>query len=58
MSDWKFDVDDVGEDAEDAKPKATVKPGSPTLEGALFVVLGVVATILTFVHLAMVVTGS
>lgn len=57
MSDWKFDVDEVGEDAEDAGTERTVEPGSPSLEGAVFVVLGVLATVFTFAHLAMVVLG-
>lgn len=52
MSDWKFDLDDVGgdedgggTDATDAEDETRVvpplEPGDPSLEGALFVVLGV-----------------
>ncbi|MFB6134590.1 MAG: hypothetical protein ABEJ55_06345 [Halanaeroarchaeum sp.] len=42
MSDWKFDLDEVGPDAvvEEAEPEP-VEPGRPTLTGALFVLLGI-----------------
>lgn len=42
MSDWKFDLDEVGPDGvvEDAEPEP-VEPGEPTLAGSLFVLLGI-----------------
>lgn len=44
MGDWKYDVDEVGEDAADPTP--ALEPGSPSVENALFVILGVVTTLL------------
>jgi len=51
MSDWKFELDEVGEDAE-PEPEPELEPGSPSAENVLFVVLGVVATLLVFAQLA------
>ncbi|SDM09250.1 hypothetical protein SAMN04487949_0817 [Halogranum gelatinilyticum] len=50
---WRFSVDDVGEDAADVTPDEPrelppIEPGSPSLENALFVLLGVVGTLLVF----------
>lgn len=41
-SDWRFDVDEVGDDEE---PYETVEPGSPSLENALFVLVGALGTV-------------
>lgn len=35
---WRFGIDEVGEDAE---PDRTIEPGSPSAENAAFVLLGV-----------------
>ncbi|WP_101295717.1 DUF7312 domain-containing protein [Halegenticoccus soli] len=47
---WRFGLDEVGEDAAEARPP--LEPGSPSLENALFVLLGAVGTL--FVLVAMV----
>lgn len=64
---WKYSIEDVGEDAEDsedgktpetkaekpADPEAIdrrIEPGSPSLENALFVVLGALLALGTVVH--------
>lgn len=57
MSDWKYDVEEVGEDADpDPEPERPelppIEPESPSLEGALFVLLGVVATVLVLARIA------
>jgi hypothetical protein len=44
---WRFALDEVGEDAEPRRPP--LEPESPSLENALFVVLGVVGTVLLLV---------
>ncbi|WP_248897704.1 DUF7312 domain-containing protein [Haloplanus halobius] len=44
-STWRFAVDEVGEDAPEPE---TIDPGSPTLENAVFVLLGVLLTGLIF----------
>ncbi|WP_458185139.1 DUF7312 domain-containing protein [Haladaptatus sp. NG-WS-4] len=62
MSDWKFDVDDVGEDGDasgegDDTPttfesmEEPVEPGSPSTENAVFVLLGVATTVFVFLRL-------
>ena len=43
---WRFGIDEVGEDAEQAQELPPIEPGSPSLENALFVLLGVVGTLL------------
>lgn len=43
MSEWRYDLDEVGEDAEG--PDERVEPGRIALENALFVVLGAVAMV-------------
>jgi len=55
MSDWKYDVDDVGEDADDTQPDAFVEdeplePGSPSAENVLFVLLGVLTVVFVVLH--------
>lgn len=49
MSDWKFDLDEVGEDAEPVEPR--LEPESPSAENTIFVLLGVVATLLVFARI-------
>lgn len=44
MSDWKYDTDEVGEDGyepEEEEEADPLEPGSPTVENAFFVALGV-----------------
>jgi hypothetical protein len=41
-AEWRFGVDDVGEEAEAAR---AVEPGEPTLEGTLFFLAGVGLTL-------------
>ena len=70
MSDWKYDIDEVGDDADDgpddaADPEANrdaavetlepLEPGSPTVENAFFVALGVGATLFVFARVVMLV---
>ena len=68
MSEWKYDVDDVGEDAEsgaespsgdgpDRPELEPLEPGSPTAENALFVVLGVATMLFLFARVLTVVGG-
>jgi hypothetical protein len=68
MSDWKYDVDEVGEDAEpdgdsdaDAGPievePEPLEPGSPTAENAFFVVLGVATTLFVFAQIVLLAAG-
>lgn len=47
MSDWKYETDEVGEDAPEREYE-TLEPGSPTVENAAFVVLGVATTLFVF----------
>ena len=41
---WRFDLDEVGPEAED--DPEPIEPGSPTLENTLFVLVGIVGTLL------------
>lgn len=52
-SEWRFSLDDVGEDNGAAEPveRPPMEPGSPSLENALFVLIGVLGTLLVFVSL-------
>lgn len=45
-SPWRFALDDVGEEAEDAP---TIAPESPELENVVFVLLGVALSVGVFV---------
>lgn len=60
MSDWKYEIDEVGEEAEselDGPDLEPLEPGSPTAENAFFVVLGVATTLFLFARVILVVTG-
>ncbi len=46
--DWRFGVDDVGEDG---VVQSVIEAENPDLEHAAFVVLGALAMVLVFVHL-------
>ncbi|MEZ3116912.1 hypothetical protein RYH80_13435 [Halobaculum sp. MBLA0147] len=49
-SEWQFEVDEVGEDADPDEPRREpIEPESVDLENALFVVAGVLGTVLVFV---------
>jgi hypothetical protein len=49
-SEWRFDVDEVGEDAEPAEPvPEPIEPESIDAENAAFVIAGVLGTVLVFV---------
>ncbi|SEO43172.1 hypothetical protein SAMN04487948_102394 [Halogranum amylolyticum] len=52
-TEWQFGLDEVGEDAEttDEPELPPLEPGDPSLENAMFVLLGVVGTLLIFVSL-------
>ncbi|MGM0397399.1 MAG: DUF7312 domain-containing protein [Halobacteriota archaeon] len=52
MSDWKYDLDDVGPDGVvDEYELPPVEKGSPSLENAIFVLLGVLAALYVFATL-------
>jgi hypothetical protein len=59
MSDWKYDLDEVGEDAEPDEEDIDqhLEPGSPTLENAFFVALGAATTLIVFAHAVLAVGG-
>ncbi|WP_251341218.1 DUF7312 domain-containing protein [Haloplanus halophilus] len=46
-SQWRFAVDEVGEDAE-TPGSEPIEPGTPTLENSLFVLVGVTLSLLIF----------
>ncbi|MCO8244508.1 MULTISPECIES: hypothetical protein [unclassified Haladaptatus] len=55
MSDWKYDVEDVGEDADDTpsdifSEEEPLEPGSPSAENVLFVLLGALTVLYVFLH--------
>lgn len=54
-SEWQFSVDEVGEEASneatDERTLPPLEPGDPSFENAMFVLLGVVGTLLIFVSL-------
>lgn len=60
MSDWKYDVDEVGEEA-DSEPDGPafepIEPGSPTAENAFFVALGVATTLFVLARVVLVAGG-
>ncbi len=59
MSDWKYDIEDVGDDADDDSDETpqmhpqeeTLEPGSPSAENVLFVVLGALTMLFVFLRL-------
>ncbi|WP_440007824.1 DUF7312 domain-containing protein [Halomicrococcus sp. SG-WS-1] len=53
MSEWKFDVDEVGDDADepDRDDAPEMEPGSPSLENAAFVLLGALSMLFVLVRL-------
>ncbi|WP_135830178.1 DUF7312 domain-containing protein [Halorussus halobius] len=66
MSEWKYDVDEVGEDADPNAPDSAdpdrpelepLEPGSPTAENTLFVALGVATMLFLFARVLAVVGG-
>ena len=59
MSDWKYDLDEVGEDAEpdEEERDLNLEPGSPSLENAFFVALGAATTLLVFARAILAVGG-
>jgi hypothetical protein len=42
---WRFALDEVGPEAEEQEVRPPIEPGSPSLENALFVLLGVLLTV-------------
>jgi len=71
MSEWKYDIDEVGEDADDEqgadgrapdeepdrRERGPIEPGSPTAENVLFVTLGVATMLFVFARVVLVVAG-
>lgn len=60
MSDWKYDLDEVGEEAdpdEEEEEARNLEPGSPSLENAVFVALGVATTLIVFARTILAVGG-
>jgi hypothetical protein len=52
MSDWKYDLDEVGPEAEPDEPElAPVEKGDPSLENVIFVLLGALAALYVFATL-------
>lgn len=49
MSDWQYELDEVGPDAE-PEPDA-VEPGSPSLENVAFFVLGIALAVVLVVSI-------
>lgn len=49
MSDWQFELDEVGPDAEPDEQR--VEPGSPSLENVAFFVLGIALAIFLVVSM-------
>lgn len=59
-SDWKYDPEDVGPEAEERPPESEselepepLEPGSPSAENALFVALGVLTMLGLFFRIAL-----
>lgn len=52
MSDWKYDLDDVGPEAEPEEPDVPpIEKGNPSLENVVFVLLGALAALYVFATL-------
>ena len=50
-SNWKYGLDEVGEDAEE--PETELHPGSPSAENSFFVALGVLTMLATFARIVL-----
>ena len=48
---WKYGLNDVGEDAEE--PETELHPGSPSAENTFFVALGVLTMLATFARVVL-----
>lgn len=48
---WKYGLDEVGEDAEERETE--LHPGSPSAENSFFVALGVLTTLATFARVVL-----
>jgi hypothetical protein len=57
MSEWKYDTDEVGEDGYEPEEPEPLEPGSPTVENAFFVVLGVGTMLFIFARIVLLVGG-
>lgn len=55
MSDWKYDVDEVGPEA---REDPGIEAGSPDLENAAFVLLGALVTVAFFARMLVVTAGG
>ena len=42
---WRFALDEVGPEAEEQDTRPPIEPGSPSLENAVFVLLGALLTL-------------
>ncbi|MFB6069754.1 MAG: hypothetical protein ABEJ76_01915 [Halanaeroarchaeum sp.] len=52
MSDWKYDLEDVGPDGVvERSGEPPIEPGSPSLENVAFVVLGAAVALYVFAKL-------
>lgn len=51
MSDWEFDLDEVGPEAEEEEIGPPIEPGSPTLENVIPFLLGIGLAVFIFVQL-------
>ncbi|WP_132057332.1 DUF7312 domain-containing protein [Halorussus amylolyticus] len=52
-SEWKYDIDEVGEEAEPDLPDPEIHPGSPSAENAFFVALGVLTMLALFARIVL-----
>jgi len=50
MSDWKFDLDEVGPEAEDETWAPPIEPGSPRMENVIPFLLGIALAVFIFVQ--------
>jgi len=52
-SEWKYELDDVGEEAEDDELDLALHPGSPSAENVFFVALGALTMLALFGRLVL-----